>query len=311
MADEPVSLQFEEEEPQRLDHFLVTKFPEYSRSRLQALIQEGCVLVDGRVARKSGQLLENGALVSVELPPIKSAGLLAEAIPLDVVYEDQNVLIVNKPAGMVVHPSAGHAAGTLVNAALAHAPEMQGIGGEHRPGVVHRLDKETSGLILLAKNDQTHRWLQDQFRRRSVGKLYQALVDGRPPAPAGVVDAPIGRDLRDRNKMAVVSQGKGRPAQTEFKIVESFSAHTLLETRPLTGRTHQIRVHLAFLGCPVVGDRTYGRKPRTLPMTRHFLHAAQIGICLPGEADPRIFSAPLPEELVSLLELLRSTRTIE
>jgi 23S rRNA pseudouridine1911/1915/1917 synthase len=205
---------------------------------------------------------------------------------------------------MVVHPSAGHATGTLVNAALAHAPDMAGIGGEIRPGVVHRLDKDTSGLILIAKNDRTHRFLQKQFRDRTVEKVYLALVDGRPATPKGIVEAAIGRDNHNRKRMSVVTPNRGREAVTEYRTLETFADHTLLEAHPVTGRTHQIRVHLAFIGCPVAGDTIYGHKKRTLKIKRHFLHAARIRVRLPDH----IFEAPLPPNLANLLDDLRRKR---
>jgi 23S rRNA pseudouridine1911/1915/1917 synthase len=207
---------------------------------------------------------------------------------------------------MVVHPAAGHASGTLVNAILGYDPELEGIGGEERPGVVHRLDKDTSGLILLAKNERAHRWLQDQFRLRKVEKTYLALVDGKPPTPSGRVEAYIGRDPSHRRRMAIVPESRGREAISEYKTVESFKDHTLLKFHPITGRTHQIRLHCAFLGCPIVGDEVYGRKKSSIEMERHFLHAYQLRIVLPGEKEPRIFEAPLPEELESVLTSLRS-----
>src|SRR5688572_13562672 len=178
--------------------------------------------------------------------------------------------------------------------------------GEERPGVVHRLDKDTSGLILLAKNERAHRWLQDQFRLRKVEKTYLALVDGKPPTPSGRVEAYIGRDPSHRRRMAIVPESRGREAISEYKTVESFKDHTLLKFHPITGRTHQIRLHCAFLGCPIVGDEVYGRKKSSIEMERHFLHAYQLRIVLPGEKEPRIFEAPLPEELESVLTFLRS-----
>jgi 23S rRNA pseudouridine1911/1915/1917 synthase len=207
---------------------------------------------------------------------------------------------------MVVHPAAGHAQGTLVNAVLGYEPALEGIGGEQRPGVVHRLDKDTSGLILLAKNERAHRWLQDQFRQRAVQKTYVALVDGRPPTPTGRVEAPIGRDTGERKKMSVRPAGRGREAISEYRTIESFPEHTLLEVYPLTGRTHQIRIHCAFLGCPVVGDVTYGRRQPTLAIGRHFLHALRLRIRLPDQRDPREFEAPLPAELNRVLIALRT-----
>jgi 23S rRNA pseudouridine1911/1915/1917 synthase len=232
--------------------------------------------------------------------------LVAEHIPLDIVFENEDVIVVNKPAGMVVHPAAGHATGTLVHAVLGHDPDLEGIGGEDRPGVVHRLDKETSGLILLAKNDRAHHWLQDQFRLRKVAKTYIALVDGKPPSPTGRVEAAVGRDPSHRKQMAIVPNGKGRDAISEYRTLETFPAHTLLEFHPLTGRTHQIRVHCAFLGCPIVGDRVYGLKHPTIPIERHFLHAAKLQVRLPNEPDVREFDAPMGMDLLSALQALRS-----
>ena len=305
MLDSLRVFQSEEGQPRRLDKFLVDRLPEFSRSRLQGLIKDGFVAVDGLPARKAGQALDPGSRVEVRIPPPQPGGLAPEAIPLDILYEDGDLMVVNKPAGMVVHPAAGHATGTLVHAALAHAPHMQGIGGEQRPGVVHRLDKDTSGLILLAKNDAAHRWLQDQFRLRKVSKIYLALVDGRPPTPTGRIEAPIGRSPARRKQMAVVALHKGRTAFSEYRTLETFPHHTLLEVHPITGRTHQIRLHLDFLGCPVAGDTVYGRRTPSLPLRRHVLHAARLTVRLPGESEPRTFEAPLPPELQKVLEDLR------
>ena len=291
--------------PQRLDRFLTDGLPDFSRARLQALIKDGMVSLDGKPALKSSQLLERPVEVVVVIPPPVPSSLQPETIPLDVIFENHDLLVVNKPAGMVVHPAAGHYSGTLVNAALGYAPEMEGIGGEQRPGVVHRLDKNTSGLILLAKNERAHRWLQEQFRLRKVEKSYMALVDGHPPTPNGRVEATIGRDPQHRKHMAIVPPAKGREAISEYHTLESFAQHTLLEVHLLTGRTHQIRLHLAFLGCPIVGDTIYGRRHASLPLARHFLHAARLAIRLPAEKNIRSFSAPLPPELAGVLEDLR------
>jgi 23S rRNA pseudouridine1911/1915/1917 synthase len=307
LSDRQVIFQFSEINPQRLDKYLVDCLPEYSRSRLQSLIKEGLVLVSGVPAHKTGQMLEAGDAVSVILPEIAESKLVPEDIPLDIVYEDEHVMIVNKPAGMVVHPSAGHFSGTLVQAALAHAPGMAGVGGEKRPGVVHRLDKNTSGLILMAKDDKTHRWLQDQFRERKVDKVYIALVDGKPPTPIGRIEASIGRSTVQRNYMAVVPLGKGREAVSEYRTLESFPEHTLLEIHPFTGRTHQIRLHMQFLGCPVAGDQVYGRKHSTIPLDRHFLHAERITIQLSLDDAKQTFEAEIPEDLLNVLGLLRRT----
>ena len=305
MSERLVDLSYADQQPQRLDKFLVEKLPEFSRSRLQALIKDGLVTVDGIPAHKSGQMLEQAHAIQVRIPPPKPVELVAEAIPLDIVFENRDLIVVNKPAGMVVHPAAGHSEGTLVHAALAHAPDIEGIGGELRPGVVHRLDKDTSGLILLAKNDRTHQFLQDQFRLRKVIKIYLALTDGKPPTPNGRVEAAIGRDPHQRKQMAVVTPQKGRAATSEYRTIESFTDHTLLEVHPITGRTHQIRLHLAFIGCPVAGDTVYGRRHASIPVERHFLHAARLTIRIPGESEPRTFEAPLPDELERVLADLR------
>jgi 23S rRNA pseudouridine1911/1915/1917 synthase len=206
---------------------------------------------------------------------------------------------------MVVHPSAGHSRSTLVHAVLAHTPHIEGVGGVQRPGLVHRLDKNTSGLIVLAKNDRTHRSLQEQFKHRNVEKRYIALVDGEPPTPEGRVEAPVGRDPRTRQRMAIVSIDKGRKAVSEYKTIESFLEHTLLEVKILTGRTHQIRLHMAFIKCPVSGDSVYGHKQPSIPISRHFLHAAFLGFTLPDQSTPRLFEAQLPSELENVLESLR------
>jgi len=300
-----LNFRFDKETPERLDKFLVGLLQEFSRSRIQALIVDGFVDVNGRAAKKAGQTLESGFNVTVRIPPTAPTELVAEEIPLDIVFENNDLVVVNKPAGMVVHPAAGHSSGTLVNAMLGYDPDIEGIGGEERPGVVHRLDKETSGLILLAKNERAHRWLQDQFRLRKVQKTYLALVDAKPPTPSGRVEAYIGRDPSHRKQMAIVSESRGRESISEYKTIESFRKHTLLEFHPLTGRTHQIRLHCAFLGCPIVGDEIYGRKKPSVEITRHFLHAHRLRIVLPGEKEPRSFEAPLPEELVEVLETLR------
>jgi len=289
----------------RLDKFLVSQLPEYSRSRLQALIRDGFVKIDGKVVSKTGTVLVPRQTVEIVLPEPESTNLIPEEIPLNVIFENQDLMVINKPAGMVVHPAAGHATGTLVHAALAHAPELEGIGGERRPGIVHRLDKDTSGLILVAKNDRAHRWLQDQFRLRKVKKVYLALVDSFAPTPTGRIEAYIGRDPEHRKKMAIVSAQKGREAVTEYRVLETFANHSLIEVHPLTGRTHQIRLHLAFLGCPIVGDTIYGHRKSSLELQRHFLHAARLTIQLPGELQPRSFEAALPQELENLLTQLR------
>jgi 23S rRNA pseudouridine1911/1915/1917 synthase len=227
---------------------------------------------------------------------------LPEAIPLDIVFENSDLIVVDKPPGMVVHPSAGHGSGTLVNAVLAHAPDLTGVGGELRPGIVHRLDRDTSGLVVVAKNEAALKMLQAQFRDREVEKVYLALVDGRPPDRRGRIEAPIGRDPRHRQRMGIVPAAKGRSATTDYHLRQAFSQHALLEVMPRTGRTHQIRVHLAFLGCPVAGDRVYGFRRPSLGLGRHMLHAWRVRFRLPGQtATERTFEAPLPDDLVEAI----------
>lgn len=306
MAEHIKTFSAPDDRTDRLDKFLVSCLPEFSRSRIQALIRDGQVTIAGNIITKTGHEVEPGDEVQITIPEVVPSGLIPENIPLNIVFENHDLVIVNKPAGMVVHPGAGHFSGTLVHAALAAIPDLEGIGGEERPGVVHRLDKETSGLIILAKNERSHHWLQEQFKTRAVQKVYLALVDGKPPTPTGRIEAEIARDPSHRKQMAVVSDGRGRTAVTEYKTLEQFEKHTLLEAHPLTGRTHQIRLHLAFVGCPITGDMIYGKKSPTVDLKRHFLHAARISIILPGEKVNRTFEAPLPEELEAVLEKLRN-----
>jgi 23S rRNA pseudouridine1911/1915/1917 synthase len=291
----------------RLDKALAAALGgDVSRSQIQRLVDEGRVRVDGLVAAKSGLKLVGGEQVSVEMPPPAPGRLEPESIPLAIVYEDDDILVIDKPAGMIVHPSAGHMRGTLAHAVLGHDPEIEGVGGEQRPGIVHRLDKDTSGLIVVAKNDRAHRHVQRQFKARTVEKTYLALLDGRPPTDRGRIEAPIGRDPRERKRMAVVRADLGREAVTDYRLLEAFPNHTLVEALPRTGRTHQIRVHFAFLGCPVAGDSVYGRKRPTLPLTRHFLHAARLKLALPSNGALHTFEVPLPPELAAILAGLRA-----
>jgi len=296
------------EEPERLDKVLVQQNPDYTRARIQRFIDDGCVTINGIPARKAGQKVEVGDTIALAIPEPVQANLIPEKIQLDILYEDEHVLVVNKPAGMVVHPSAGHDSGTLVHAALGHEPDMAGIAGEGRPGIVHRLDKDTSGIILLAKDEKTLHLLQEQFKNRSIEKIYLALVDRRPPTPFGKIDAAIGRDPSHRQRMAILPEEKGRPAISEYKTLQSFKDHTLLEVHPLTGRTHQIRLHLAFIGCPIAGDTIYGFRKSSIGIHRHFLHAASLKVLLPGEKSPRLFEAPIPPELQVVLSNLSAQR---
>jgi 23S rRNA pseudouridine1911/1915/1917 synthase len=305
VSERTVLFTYDEDTPKRLDKFLVSRLTGFSRSRLQTLIRQGYVLVDDVVAQKTGLNLEQGMVVEISIPPVEKSDLVPEPIPLTVVFENDDTLVINKPAGMVVHPSAGHPFGTLVHAAMAHAPEIEGVGGVKRPGIVHRLDKNTSGLIILAKNDRAHNWLQDQFKDRQVEKIYLALVDDHPPTPEGRIEAAIGRDPAHRKRMTVTPPHKGREAISEYRTLEKYAHHTLLEVQPHTGRTHQIRVHLKFIGCPIAGDLVYGRKQSTIPIKRQFLHASRLKIIIPGEATARSFEATLPKELENIIQDLR------
>ena len=288
----------------RVDAYIALQVPELSRSFVQKLLREGRVTVAGRVPKASYRL-ESGDLIVVCVPPPGPSDVSAEDIPLAVVYEDADLLVVDKPAGMVVHPAHGHRSGTLVNALLAHCPDLAGIGGELRPGIVHRLDKDTSGLLVVAKNDAAHRELQRQFKGRLVHKTYLALTEGVISAPHGVIEAPIGRDPSQRKRMAVATRG-GREARTEYCVQEYFGQHTLVEAEPVTGRTHQIRIHLAFIGHPIAGDRVYGFRRQRLPLQRQFLHAARLAFALPGSGEPIELTSPLPDDLAGVLERLRS-----
>ncbi len=292
-----------EQPGERLDKALQEKLPAFSRTQIQRLIEGGQVQIAG-VAVKASMRLAGGERVSVTLPSVEETDLIAQPIPLDIQYEDDDLLLINKPAGMVVHPAKGHESGTLVNAVLAHCPDLPGIGGERRPGVVHRLDKDTSGLILVAKNDQSLRYLQAQFKKRTIEKVYIALGEGHFRAGEAMIDAPIGRDPRNRKRMAVIppnASDASRPAQTKVRLLDYYGRYSLLECHPLTGRTHQIRVHLAFANCPIVGDRVYGGRKQELLPDRHFLHAAGLTFRRPSDEKEMTFRIDLPEELKTVL----------
>jgi 23S rRNA pseudouridine1911/1915/1917 synthase len=289
-----------EEAGERLDRVLADRFPDLSRAQLQRLIRSGAITVNDTVVRPACRLAP-GDLITVTFP--EEPTVRPEPFPLDIVYEDEHLLVVNKPAGMVVHPAARMVSGTLVNALLAHCPQVADVGGSDRAGIVHRLDRETSGLIVVAKNPEAHAALQRQFKRRLVRKTYVALVEGQVQPREGIIEVPIGRDPKDRTRMAV--SRTGRPAVTQYRVVEIFPQYTLLEVRPHTGRTHQIRVHLAWLGYPVVGDRVYGRRRQTLMPDRHFLHARDLAFTHPVTGEKLALSAPLPPELASVLNQLR------
>jgi 23S rRNA pseudouridine1911/1915/1917 synthase len=306
MAEERTVVAFTVEQgDERLDKVVSTRVQDLSREVAKRLIKSGQVTVNDRLSRPSYRVQVDDEIV-VRLPVELPEPILPEAIPLDVIYEDDAFLVVNKPAGMVVHPALGHPSGTLVNALLAHCPQVAQAGGPDRAGIVHRLDKDTSGLILVAKDEATRAALQRQFKRRQVAKTYLALVEDQVQPREGIIDAPIGRDKRQRKQMAVVRSG--RPAQTMYRVVEYLADHTLLEVRPHTGRTHQVRVHLAWMGYPVVGDTTYGYRRQRLLQDRHFLHAARLRFSHPGTGEEVTFEAPLPPQLAAVLEQLRRRR---
>jgi 23S rRNA pseudouridine1911/1915/1917 synthase len=302
-----------EEAGERLDRYLTRQLPTHSRAYLQQLIDEMQVLVNGRPT-KPGHRLRTGDRIGVSLPPPKPSGVLPESIPLDILYEDTALLMVNKPAGMVVHPSPGNRSGTLVNALLAHCTQLSGIGGVERPGIVHRLDKGTSGVIAVAKDDVTHRALAHLFAERRVQKHYRAVVHGDLRDPEGKIDAAVGRHPVHRQMMSTRTR-LGRPAVTEFYVLERFGSHTLVELRPHTGRTHQIRVHMAAVGHPLLGDPTYGhthKAPQRSALARQLswfrrqaLHAWRLGFVHPSTGAWLERCAPLPADLEQLLAILR------
>jgi 23S rRNA pseudouridine1911/1915/1917 synthase len=303
---------------ERLDRFLVSQLPHFSRSKIQSFMEEGHVRVDG-VVRRASYRVEAGEGVAIEIPPPPPAAVAAEAIPLEILYEDEDLAVINKPAGMTVHPGAGADLGTMVSALLHHFGGDRGlsaVGGPLRPGIVHRLDRDTSGAIVIAKNDLTHRKLVEDFRARRVAKTYLALLHGRIKGEAGTVDLPIARDLRRPSRMTA-RRREGRAARTDWRVRLRLNGFTLIEADLRTGRTHQIRAHFAALGCPVLGDTLYGAPRRERvgtellpPLARNFLHSARLGFVHPRTGKPIDARAPVPPELVRYLEALgRATQT--
>jgi 23S rRNA pseudouridine1911/1915/1917 synthase len=297
---------------ERLDVYLREKFPAASRSAMQRLVEQGHVHVNGKVVKPT-HTPRAGELVEVHWPEARPAEAQPEAIPLAILFEDESLLVINKPAGLVVHPAAGHEEHTLVNALLYHCQgSLSGIGGVARPGIVHRLDKETSGCLVVAKNDETHLALSEQFSSRVVKKIYHAIVCGAVPREAGEIHAAIARHPTHRKRMAAHEDQDGRAAHTSYRVLEKFPVATLVEAQIHTGRTHQIRVHFQFLGYPVVGDETYGAKQNkklkeavnyTAP--RVLLHAKELTFVHPRTQQTLKFEAPLPEDFQSALKFLR------
>ncbi|MDI6689645.1 MAG: RluA family pseudouridine synthase [Actinomycetota bacterium] len=290
---------------QRLDAFLAKRRKIPSRSFAQNLISQGLVQVNGKIMTKHHRL-KKGETISLTIPSPEEPKILPELIPLNIIYEDEDIIVLSKPAGMVVHPAYGHTTGTLVNALLAHTKDLSGIGGVKRPGIVHRLDKDTSGLMVVAKNDKAHLSLAKQVKKRKLRRIYLALVHGTFDIDSGTIEAPIGRSPHLRKKMMVISAG--RHAVTNFKVKERFKDYTLLEVDIQTGRTHQIRVHMSYIKHPVVGDPEYGYRKagKELGLNRQFLHAHRLQFTHPGTEKSISFEDKLPEDLNKVLTLLRS-----
>jgi len=292
----------------RVDKFLSEQLPEISRSQIKIIIEQGSVTLDGVVVNKAGAKAKPESIVEIFLPDDDSDGLIPEDIELNIIFEDDNVIVINKPAGIVVHPGAGNYSGTIVNALLAYYPAIRQVGEQDRPGVVHRLDKDTSGVLIFAKTNESYRWLVKQFKSRDIRKTYIALVDGHPPTPTGRIEAPIERDANIRTRMAVGLRGQGKNAVSEYFESKRYEKHSLLEVHPITGRTHQIRVHLSYIGVPVVGDTLYGHRHASLELNRFFLHAKSLAVRLPGDRALKVFEAPLPIDLQDVLETLEEMR---
>lgn len=292
----------EEEQHQRIDKVLSQWNEDWSRSQVQEWIKEGRVTVNGATV-KANYKCEADDRIVVSVPEPEVLEITPEKMDLDIYYEDRDVIVVNKPRGMVIHPAPGHLSGTLVNGLMAHCKDLSGINGVLRPGIVHRIDKDTSGLLMAAKNDYAHEKLSQQLSNKTVTRKYKAIVHGVIPHDVGTIDAPIGRDPKDRQKMAVVDNGKH--AVTHFRVLERFSQYSLIECELETGRTHQIRVHMKYIGHPLAGDPKYGPK-KTLNIEGQALHAEVLGFIHPRTEEYLEFKAPLPDDFSRILTFLRS-----
>ncbi len=292
-----------ERDGERLDVFLARLDETLSRSYIQKLIADGCVTV-GNGKAKASYRLTAGETVTVNVPEPEATDVAPEDIPLDILYEDEDVIVVNKVRGMVVHPAAGVYHGTLVNALLAHCKDLSGVNGALRPGIVHRLDKDTSGVMIAAKNDAAHHSLAEQIQTKTASRVYWAIVTGNITEAEGVIHGAIGRSPKDRQKMAVVREN-GKDATTKFRVLERFGAYTLVECRLLTGRTHQIRVHMAYIGHPVAGDPKYGAKKCPFAIDGQALHSKTLTFTHPCTGEQMTFEAPLPEDMQAILHELR------
>ncbi|WP_067728340.1 RluA family pseudouridine synthase [Oceanobacillus damuensis] len=290
----------EEQNKMRLDKLLAEVNPDRSRSQIQTWITKDHVMVNGEPV-KANHKCQAGDEIKWSIPEIEALDIKAEAIPLSIVYEDSDLLVVNKPKGMVVHPSAGHQSGTLVNALMHHCHDLSGINGVERPGIVHRIDKDTSGLLLVAKNDHTHVHLSEQLSNKEIKRKYEAIVHGEISHETGMIDAPIGRDPKDRQKMGIVDNGK--PAVTHFTVIQRFPDFTHVECQLETGRTHQIRVHMRYIGFPLVGDPKYGQR-KTLDADGQALHAKSIGFVHPRTDEWMEFEAEAPAVFREVLDTI-------
>ena len=291
---------------ERLDLFLVRRLPDLSRSYAQRLIADGQVTVDG-TARKANYKLRGGEEIVCTMPPAEEIEICAEDIPLDILYEDADIIVVNKVRGMVVHPAAGIHTGTLVNALLWHCHDLSGINGALRPGIVHRLDKDTSGVMVAAKNDMAHHYLARQIRDKGARREYRAIVHGNIVPRAGVITGDIGRHPTDRKKMAIVREN-GKPATTHFEVLERFGNYTYVSCRLETGRTHQIRVHMTSIGHPLVGDPKYTAKKNPFAIVGQALHSLSLSLTHPRTGTEMTFTAPLPADMEEILHTLHSGR---
>ncbi|MCR5655015.1 MAG: RluA family pseudouridine synthase [Lachnospiraceae bacterium] len=293
----------EEDEGDRIDKVITRYFDGLSRSYLQKLIKEERVFVNNSVVKASFTVSERD-MISCELPPCTEPEILAEDIPLDIIYEDDDLLIVNKPKGMVVHPSPGHYTGTLVNALMYHCKgQLSGINGVYRPGIVHRIDKDTTGSLIVCKNEASHNAIAAQLKEHSINRKYRAIVCGAFPDKEGTIDAPIGRDVKDRKKMAV-NRTNGKNAITHYTVLATFDKYSYVECRLETGRTHQIRVHMTSIGHPLLGDTIYGNRPHPYKLQGQTLHAMTIGFIHPTSGEYMEFEAPLPAYFSHLLDVL-------
>lgn len=286
----------------RIDKALSTLNEEWSRTHVQQWIKDQCALVNG-TAVKTNYKCNLGDVIEINVPELEELDVVAEPMDLDIYYEDTDVLVVNKPRGMVVHPAPGHTSGTLVNGLMAHCTDLSGINGVMRPGIVHRIDKDTSGLLMVAKNDMAHESLVQQLVDKTVTRKYQAVVHGVIPHDYGTIDAPIGRDKKDRQSMTVTEENS-KHAVTHFRVLERFTGFTLVECQLETGRTHQIRVHMKYIGFPLAGDPKYGPK-KTLQFNGQVLHAGLLGFIHPRTKEYLEFEAPLPQDFEDLLDNLR------